>query len=307
MSKLSSSRSQFIDWLTAKLGVQVMNAIAGDQASGTVNRHQFQSVSLVNGRRLDLIVRERLMPIFPGVLSLDDEEAALRLASQTSRLVPSPIGVFDSALVSFAIKPHRKSPGDFFALSTQERLSLAGDLAQVIVAINEVSLEAVDTWLDRLEAMLAFVGKHPMIPELFACLEEELVAMPDFLSGRWGLLHNEVRLGNLLLDEKDRLHLIDFDLACLGDPLMDMGWFAAPVWQYGEGLVSLEAWRGCCSQALGQEISVEQLAYWQRLGQLRWAIMALVQAKRGRALNDAAMMAEEVAAQEALAVYRSLL
>ncbi|RZI84399.1 MAG: phosphotransferase family protein, partial [Microbacterium sp.] len=47
------------------------------------------------------------------------------------------------------------------------------------------------------------------------------------------LVHGDFRNGNLMVDADGLVAVLDWELAHLGDPLEDLGWFCAPAWRFG--------------------------------------------------------------------------
>src|SRR3546814_11752293 len=51
-----------------------------------------------------------------------------------------------------------------------------------------------------------------------------------------GVVHGDFRLGNLLVDQEGLRAVLDWELAHLGDPLEDLGWFCVRAWRFGSPL-----------------------------------------------------------------------
>jgi aminoglycoside phosphotransferase (APT) family kinase protein len=100
------------------------------------------------------------------------------------------------------------------------------------------------------------------------------------------LVHRDYRVGNLLIDDGRLAATLDWEFAGWGDPREDLGWFCAPCWRFARpdreagGLGDIaDLLRGYNATA-GTAYTREDLAYWQVLAQLRWAVIALQQTLR---------------------------
>ena len=109
------------------------------------------------------------------------------------------------------------------------------------------------------------------------------------------LCHNDFRLGNLMLhlpQSPDAAPasllsaVLDWEFAFWSDPMADIGWLTAPCWRFGGeaevggiGLLSalLEGYQ--CADP-GAALPVDELPYWQRFAQMRWALIAAQQGVR---------------------------
>jgi aminoglycoside phosphotransferase (APT) family kinase protein len=104
-------------------------------------------------------------------------------------------------------------------------------------------------------------------------------------------LHGDFRNGNLLLDAAGLRAVLDWELACIGDPMADLGWFCVASWRFGEldaraggfGPLDalLEAYRGA-----GGRADADRVRYWEVLGTFRWGVMCLDMAAAWRAGRD---------------------
>ncbi|MFZ4758508.1 MAG: phosphotransferase family protein [Burkholderiaceae bacterium] len=104
-------------------------------------------------------------------------------------------------------------------------------------------------------------------------------------------LHGDFRTGNLLVDASGLRAVLDWELACAGDPMADLGWFCVASWRFGaidqpaggfgtrEDL--LQAYR-----AAGGEPDAARVRYWEVLGTFRWGVMCLDMAEAWRAGRD---------------------
>ena len=178
-----------------------------------------------------------------------------------------------------------------------------GDHVVRAVAASLARLHALST--DRVQACLPFLTPSDAgtpvdrrLGQLRACLDEMPLSHPvlEYLinwlqanqpaAQRWVLLHGDCRTGNLLVHDGTLSALLDWEFADFGDPHEDLGWLTAPCWRFGNdtlaagGLASDTVLLDAYAAAGGQHVNAAALAYWQLLAELRWAVIALLQAER---------------------------
>ncbi|HET7135320.1 MAG TPA: phosphotransferase, partial [Casimicrobiaceae bacterium] len=96
------------------------------------------------------------------------------------------------------------------------------------------------------------------------------------------------RTGNYLVDDGKLTGVLDWEFAGRGDPRQDLGWFTARCWRFAGkdreagGIASVEPFIAGYASVAGRAISREDLHYWQVMAHLRWAIIAIEQARRHR-------------------------
>lgn len=92
------------------------------------------------------------------------------------------------------------------------------------------------------------------------------------------LVHGDFRNGNLMVGADGVRAVLDWELAHLGDPMEDLGWFCVNSWRFGN--VDLEAGGlGTRAQlfagyeaASGRCVDAARVHYWQVLGTLKWGV-----------------------------------
>ena len=125
-------------------------------------------------------------------------------------------------------------------LGPDSRAAITGGLARALAALGEIDPAAlgldgfgrpagflarqVDRWLHQLDSYRGYpgYGRHrlPHIEALSGWLRERLPP-PQ----RPGIMHGDLHLGNVLVDPGGRgvAALVDWELATVGDPLLDLG------------------------------------------------------------------------------------
>ena len=78
----------------------------------------------------------------------------------------------------------------------------------------------------------------------------------------------------------------DWEFAGWSDPIEDIGWLTAKCWRFGAddrevgGIGSLDEFLRGYEDESGRSIDRDQIAYWQVMAHVRWAVIALQQADR---------------------------
>jgi aminoglycoside phosphotransferase (APT) family kinase protein len=136
--------------------------------------------------------------------------------------------------------------------------------------------------LARFEGELDTVGEpHPAIEYGLAWLRERA---PEPLPSV--VLHGDFRLGNVVVSERGLVALLDWEFAHLGDPTEDVAWPIVRAWRFGRddlrlgGIGEVEPYLARYVELTGREIAVEDLLWWEVLGNLKWAVGSLTQSRR---------------------------
>ena len=151
---------------------------------------------------------------------------------------------------------------------------------------------------------LAFLGPPPEnaaladIARLRAVLDRLETAQPALeWALRWcernapppgpvALVHGDYRTGNYLVGETGLTAILDWELCRWSEPLIDIGYFLLPYWRQSRpdleagGLAPKAAFLTAYEGAAGRRIGEEEMAYWQVMGYLHWAFLALNQGAR---------------------------
>jgi aminoglycoside phosphotransferase (APT) family kinase protein len=97
------------------------------------------------------------------------------------------------------------------------------------------------------------------------------------------VVHGDFRLGNMLVDERGLVAVLDWELVHVGDPIEDLGWICSRAWRYGHeehpvaGLGSREELLAAYRAAGGGAVSLEELRFWEGVAALRWGTHTLRQ------------------------------
>jgi hypothetical protein len=97
------------------------------------------------------------------------------------------------------------------------------------------------------------------------------------------VVHGDFRTGNLLVDRRGLAAVLDWELAHLGDPLEDLGWFCVRAWRFGSpkpaGGFGTRARLVAAYEAHGGgPVDPAVLRWWEVMGTLSWGVICLIQA-----------------------------
>ncbi len=176
----------------------------------------------------------------------------------------------------------------------EARASLPNRLAEELAKIHSINLEKLDflpgtrdftaaTYLvSRLRSELAAtLEPHPVIELALLWLERNIPAQSDVL-----VLHGDFRIGNLMISETALVGVLDWEFAHVGDPAEDLAWLLVRAWRFGHdalrlgGIGEVSAFLEHYNALTNRNISLEQLFYWEVMGNVKWAVGALTQARR---------------------------
>lgn len=100
------------------------------------------------------------------------------------------------------------------------------------------------------------------------------------------LIHADFRTGNYLVEHGRLTAVLDWEFAAFGDPLEDLGWMLGRYWRFGAdereagGVGSREALLAGYEATSGRPLRRGPIPWWEVLGTVRWAVIALMQADR---------------------------
>ncbi len=171
------------------------------------------------------------------------------------------------------------------------RLVLAGELVDVLASVHRLDVDEVGVAsvlpapradparaeLDRWVAELNRVEPEPQPALRFTArwLRDHLPPPP----GRISLVHGDFRPANVLVHDGRLEVLLDWELAHLGDPVDDLGWYTCSVYRrehFLGGRWELEDFLARYAAAAGiQGVEPARLHFWQVMSSFRLAIMAL--------------------------------
>ncbi|MBC5809512.1 MAG: phosphotransferase family protein [Candidatus Eremiobacteraeota bacterium] len=167
------------------------------------------------------------------------------------------------------------------ALAAIHRLDYRGPALARFVPPNDGSTP-FGRELARLYAELDSIEEaHPALELVLRYLT--LHAPPP---GETVFLHGDFRMGNVIVGASGLRAVLDWEFAHAGDPHEELAWFCVRAWRFGNdaleagGIASREEWLAAYEIASGRRLDRERIAAYEIMGNVRWAIGALMQARR---------------------------
>ena len=165
------------------------------------------------------------------------------------------------------------------------RSVLVGQAGVALAAIHRIDpgvapgLRATDQ-LEEMTALLERAGQP--LPAFELAMRWLRANRPS--SPRQTVVHGDFRLGNLLVADAGLAGVLDWELAHLGDPIEDLGWYCVRAWRFGSalpagGMGTREELIAAYEAAGGGPVEPDVLRWWEMLGTLKWGLICIVQAQ----------------------------
>ncbi|HEY0448698.1 phosphotransferase family protein [Actinophytocola sp.] len=130
----------------------------------------------------------------------------------------------------------------------------------------------LERWVSELDAQE--LEPQPALRLAVAWLRDNVPAPPE----RLVLVHGDFRPANVLVHNGQLDVLLDWELAHLGDPLDDLGWYTAPLYaeeHFVPGHWERHDFLRHYTELTGTRVDPSALRYWQVLSTFRLAVIAL--------------------------------
>ena len=97
------------------------------------------------------------------------------------------------------------------------------------------------------------------------------------------VVHGDLRMGNVIVDEEGLRAVIDWELVHLGDPVEDLGWLCVKAWRFGEplpvgGVGTVEDLLSAYESVAGTSVDRDTFHWWLVQKTLQWGIGCMSQA-----------------------------
>lgn len=243
------------------------------------------------------VLRSDAPAIVASSLPREREFAIIRFAHARSLLAPRPLFLCENTRVTgrpfFVMeKLPGIAAGHKLVRTPLDRRALAVELAQLLARIHAVhppldELPFLKTFLaqDAIAAYRAYLDTldepHPVLEWGLRWCERNAPGQEETT-----LVHRDFRTGNYLVHEGKLSGLLDWEFTALGNPLEDIGWICARCWRFRQdqhivgGVADLQDFIPAYEAASGRTVSGDALRYWQVMAHIRWAVIALQQARR---------------------------
>ena len=295
MMDLPIDRAEPEDWrraLAALPGADPCAPIAAPvKLAGGALQHHWRIDVPVAGRVEQLVLRRTASRVLDS-LSRPAEFAVQHAAFAAGVPTPEPIACGADFLLMRHL-PGSAEPA--IALAVADPDGLARALAEALARLHRVTparlalpalgappVDAAAALRARYRAALDRRPRaHPVLEWGLRALEQAPPPAPI------ALCHGDFRIGNLLVEDGRLAGVLDWEFARWSDPYEDLGWFCVRYWRRhawmreAGGLVARDAFLAHYARAAGEPADPRRALYWELMGNLRWALIALAQADRG--------------------------
>lgn len=277
--------------LATLIGVSSIEGLR--RLSGGASRETWAFDAVVGATRRELIL-QRLRPgatTRGSAVSIEVEAGLLRSALEHGVPVAGVVASDDGAVLGSAGMVVDRLAGETIArklLRDDEwataRGRLGAQVSEALASIHALPIAAVAglqpaDQLAQYRAVLDGLGEpHPAFELGFRWLDDHRPPL-----GEARVVHGDFRLGNLLVGHDGLRAVLDWELAHLGDPVEDLGWFCVRAWRFGSplpagGVTTREELVAGYEAASGHGVDLERLRWWEVLGTLKWGVICVMQA-----------------------------
>ncbi|HEV2011284.1 MAG TPA: phosphotransferase family protein, partial [Candidatus Limnocylindria bacterium] len=246
---------------------------------------------------LELLVRRAGGGVIHSqTLALEDEHRVVAIASAAGVRVPKPYGYLGEVAGRPAFVTERVS-GETIGRRVVQRPELAGARAGLPVQMAEELAKIHAIPAERLpflsgggarDVLVRLEGELDALDEPHPAIELGLAWARHNAPEHQGTVvaHGDFRVGNLVVTIAGLASVLDWEFAHLGDPAEDVAWPLVRAWRFGVdqlrlgGIGAVEPYLERYNALTGRDISPQALAYWEIVGNLKWAIGALTQSRR---------------------------
>jgi aminoglycoside phosphotransferase (APT) family kinase protein len=174
-------------------------------------------------------------------------------------------------------------------LASARRL-LARQCGEILARIHAVGTDTLpslptSTLSDQLalyESLLDALGEpHPAFELGLRYLASKSAALAE--TKKIALVHGDFRNGNLVVGPEGVRCVLDWELAHLGDPMEDLGWFCVRSWRFGVtdkpagGFGTREELFDGYEAASGARPDPATVEAWELLGTIKWGVICMLQ------------------------------
>jgi aminoglycoside phosphotransferase (APT) family kinase protein len=218
------------------------------------------------------------------------EADLMRAAAEAGVPVPGVVATGDELGAAFVVTeridgetiPRKLLRDDEFA-EVRPRLARAAGAA--LAAVHTIPVERFEGRLEQRDQIEQFrevldlLGEpHPAFELGFRWLERN---RPPSRSAT--IVHGDFRTGNLIVGPDGLRAVLDWELAHLGDPVEDLGWFCVRAWRFGSphragGFGSVEELVDGYRSVADEAIDLDAVRWWEVMGTLKWGVICMVQA-----------------------------
>jgi aminoglycoside phosphotransferase (APT) family kinase protein len=297
-------RAALTSWLAEAFGGEVSVSAPRRLSGGAVQENWSLDVEVREGEQRGahaLVLRTDAPSRMSASLSREQEFAVLQAACTACVNVPEPLFLCaDDSVLGRSFFVMRRAPGNAAGHRLVKDPSLDGEALAGRLGEELGRLHAIRPPFPGLEQL----PEPDMAPALFRVQTyrghlDDLGAPRPALEWalRWlerfaphdetlVLCHGDFRTGNYLVHDGDLSGILDWEFAGWGHPDEDLGWFCARCWRFGRdereagGIAARESLFRGYERSAGVSVDRQQIAYWEVMATVRWAVLALQQGHR---------------------------
>lgn len=290
-------------FLTERAGADEVRIDRNERlVGGAIQENRALDVTVRGGKMAGshrLVLRTEAKSAVPETRPLDQQFALMRAAHDAGVTVPEPLWycgdpsvagapflvmrrVAGEALGSRIVRggPHEALARTLGAeLATIHTIAPPrDDLAFLEAPRNGPALDSVEKYRAYLDAEPA---PHPALEWGLRWLEANAPVSREIV-----LAHHDFRTGNYMVADGEVTGILDWEFAGWSDPMEDVAWLCAACWRFGArhleagGIASREPYYAGYEERSGRSIDRDVIAYWEAMGHVRWAVIALHQTRR---------------------------
>ena len=278
-----------------------------EQLTGGANRSTIAFEAELDGRRCPMIVQlgvetaDLVAGITPEVRPAD--QAHLMIAAAGAGAPAPPVraileaadglgeGYITDRIAGETLGPRIIRDNRFATARPQ----MARQCGAILAAIHRVELAKVPFLVSQ--DVAAHLAAHQRIADTYdfhlPALELAFRWLAEHMprDARQTVVHGDFRMGNLIVDEGGVRCVLDWELAQLGDPMMDLGWLCIRTWRFGGsepvgGFGSREDLFAAYERASGFSVDPKHVRFWEAFGNMKWAMHCLRLGSRGVERTD---------------------
>ena len=300
MTTLKDMTARLEMFLTEQIGTAA-RVVAARQLTGGASRDTWAIDVAVDETTLPLVLRRDLGgEIMDGALSRAQEFRLLQIVHGAGVLAPRPRWLCEDASVLGA---------PFFVMDRLEgesvgrrivrepalaeaRRRLAAQMAEQLARIHGVAVPcaelaflatttAEDALRQTAEQLWRLHEPHPALELAIRWLRKRVPPRPALV-----LIHGDFRIGNLMVGPQGLVGVFDWEFAHLGDAAEDLAWPCVRSWRFGQdalklgGIAQADEFLASYEKLHGQAVDRARMAFWEVMGNLRWAVGCIAQADR---------------------------
>lgn len=305
---MSAFADAFSTFIARQSGARDVRVMAFDKLSGGAIQDNFGLTLELDGGtrpgRQAFVVRQDAPSGVSESLSRPEEFRVLQAAFRAGVTAPEPLWLCEDPEISGRVfyvmaraagtaSPRKLVKADF---SEAQRRNLVRRLGFELATLHTVrppqgSLtfltlpDPAHPALSRVALYRRYLNEigepHPLLEWALNWLEDHA---PE--PGPTVLCHCDFRTGNYMV-EGDRLTaVLDWEFAAWSDPCEDLGWLCCRSWRFGEedrevgGVGEKQDLLDGYREASGIDLAPAVVSYWEVMALVRWALIALQQARR---------------------------